>query len=97
MTQADAEFHRIIVAASGNGAAERVFNQLEPFARTFITLTSPTVEVGGIICQHQGILDALVVADGELASQRAREHQLSVRAAFFESQDGVVGALEAEE
>jgi len=96
MTGADAEFHRIIVAASGNGAAERVFDQLEPFARTFITLTSPTVEVGGIICQHQGILDALVDGDGELAAQRAREHQLSVRRAFFDTDDGVARAHEAE-
>ncbi|MEL6980793.1 MAG: GntR family transcriptional regulator [Actinomycetota bacterium] len=83
MTAADAEFHRIIAHASGNQTVERVFGQLEPFARTFITLTSPHVEVDGILSQPGGILDALVARDPELASQRARDHQLSVRQAFF--------------
>lgn len=83
MTESDAEFHRIIARASGNEAVERVFGQLEPFARTFITLTSPNVELEGIIHQHGGILDALIARDPRLAADRARAHQLSVRAAFF--------------
>ena len=94
MSKADAEFHRMIVAASGNGAAQRVFNQLEPFARTFITLTLPTVEISGILAQHHGILEALVARDAELAAQRAREHQLSVRELFFNS---AIQALEIEQ
>lgn len=97
MSKADAEFHRMIVASSGNGAAERVFGQLEPFARTFITLTLPNVDVSGILNQHHGILEALVARDAELAAKRAREHQLSVRAAFFDSGDVVAGAAEADE
>ncbi len=87
MSKADASFHRIIVAASGNGAAERVFSQLEPFARTFITLTLPNVNVQSILDQHHGILEALVARDSELAAKRAREHQLSVREAFFAADD----------
>lgn len=83
MTEADAEFHRIIVRASGNSAIERVFGQLEPFARTFITLTSPDVELDGILRQHHGILAALEARDSDLAAERARAHQLSVRKAFF--------------
>ncbi len=83
MTAADAQFHLLISRASGNQAVERVFGQLEPFARTFITLTSPNVEVEGILRQHEGILDALVARDPVLASERARDHQLSVREAFF--------------
>ena len=94
MSKADAAFHRMIVAASGNGAAERVFSQLEPFARTFITLTLPSVDVGEILAQHHGILDALVARDAELAAKRAREHQLSVRAAFFTSDELFDGAKE---
>lgn len=83
MTEADAEFHRIIAHASGNEAIERVFGQLEPFARTFITLTSPNVEVAGILRQHEGILEALIERDPVRAADRARSHQLSVREAFF--------------
>ena len=41
MTQADARFHRIIAETSSNQAIAHVFDQLEPFARTFITLTLP--------------------------------------------------------
>ncbi len=84
MTRADTKFHTIIAVASGNEAVERVFAQLEPFARTFLTLTSPKVESGDILCQHQGILDALVDRDADLAERRARDHQLSVRAALFD-------------
>lgn len=87
MTEADARFHQIIADASGNGAVRRVFGQLEPFARTFITLTSPDVELEGILQQHEGILEALVSGDGDLAACRAHDHQLSVRKAFFEGSD----------
>lgn len=89
MTQADAEFHRIIATASGNNAVVRVFGQLEPFARTFITLTSPNVELDGILRQHEGILEALNARDADLAAERARDHQLSVRATFFASPNAV--------
>lgn len=41
MTQADARFHRLIASTSQNKAIQHVFDQLEPFARTFITLTLP--------------------------------------------------------
>ena len=87
MTAADAEFHRLVARASGNEAIERVFGQLEPFARTFITLTSPNVEVSGILDQHGAILDALEARDGERAADLARSHQLSVRQAFFVDRD----------
>lgn len=87
MTEADARFHQIIAEASGNGAVRRVFGQLEPFARTFITLTSPDVELEGILQQHEGILEALISGDADLAACRAHDHQLSVRKAFFEGSD----------
>lgn len=89
MTEADAEFHRIIAYESGNEAIERVFSQLEPFARTYITLTSPNVELGGILREHGGILDALAAKDANLAAERARAHQLSVRNAFFDESGAV--------
>lgn len=85
MSRADADFHHAIARASGNGAVERVFSQLDPFARTFITLTSPKVQIERILSQHQGILEALGQRDGDLAAERARDHQLSVRDAFFGS------------
>lgn len=93
MTQADARFHQIIADASGNGAVRRVFGQLEPFGRTFITLTSPDVELDDILQQHEGILEALIAGDADLAARRAHDHQLCVRQAFFERSDEDTNAV----
>lgn len=84
MTQADAEFHRLIAATSANQAIQHVFDQLEPFARTFITLTLPKANVKSIIGEHKLILDALEKHDASLAAKRAREHQLNVGALLSE-------------
>lgn len=80
MAQADAHFHRLIATTSANQAIQHVFDQLEPFARTFITLTLPTANVKSIIAEHKLILDALELRDASLAARRAREHQLNVGA-----------------
>jgi DNA-binding GntR family transcriptional regulator len=78
MTQADAHFHRLIAVASGNATILQSFDRLEPFARTFITLTIPAVNLKSIIAEHKLILDALEMRDAPLAATRAREHQLAV-------------------
>lgn len=82
MTQADAHFHRIIALNSDNQAVVRVFDQLEPFARTFITLTLPNTDVGAVVGEHEMILAAIRDGDANLAAQRARIHQLNVSALF---------------
>ena len=82
VTQADARFHRIIVATSQNKAIQQVFDQLEPFARTFITLTLPKADVSSIIAEHGSILAALEAGDAARAAECAREHQLNVSALF---------------
>ena len=94
MSQADAQFHRLIVGACGNEAVERVFAQLDPFARTFITLTSPNVTLDGILQQHEGILQALVAGDGDLAAERAHAHQCHVRSIFFDDEEVLEGLEE---
>lgn len=82
LTRADAQFHRIIATASANRAVQRVFDQLEPFARTFITLTLPDIDLDIIMSEHRGILSALRARDADLASSRARLHQLGISALF---------------
>lgn len=82
MTQADARFHRIIADTSANHAIQHVFDQLEPFARTFITLTLPRVDIGSIIGEHQQILEALERRDAAGAAAAARAHQRNVSALF---------------
>jgi DNA-binding GntR family transcriptional regulator len=78
VTEADVRFHHLIAEASENHALERAFDQLAPFARTFITLTLPDVDVRGIVLEHRPILDALRAHDAEGAAEAARAHQLSV-------------------
>ncbi|WP_139980244.1 GntR family transcriptional regulator [Nocardioides litoris] len=82
MTQADARFHRLIATTSGNKAIQHVFDQLEPFARTFITLTLPKVNHSSIVTEHKLILEALEVGDVSAAARHARDHQLNVSALF---------------
>jgi DNA-binding GntR family transcriptional regulator len=78
VTEADVRFHELIVATSNNQALERTFQQLAPFARTFITLTLPDVDVRGIVLEHRLILDALRDRDSERAADAARTHQCHV-------------------
>ena len=78
VTQADVRFHELIVQTSANHALERTFDQLAPFARTFITLTLPDVDVRGIVLEHRPILDALRNRDGARAADAARMHQCHV-------------------
>jgi DNA-binding GntR family transcriptional regulator len=93
MTQADARFHRIIAQTSSNQAITHVFDQLEPFARTFITLTLPTADVGSIIAEHRRILRALEKGEAALAAKHARDHQLNVSALFRDHFE--IGAADA--
>jgi DNA-binding GntR family transcriptional regulator len=78
VTEADVRFHHLIAQASGNYALERAFEQLAPFARTFITLTLPDVDVREIVLEHRPILAALRARDADAAAEAARAHQLSV-------------------
>lgn len=84
VTDADVRFHELIVQASGNGALEQTFSQLAPFARTFLTLTLPDVDVREIVLEHQEILDALTAREPERAAAVARRHQLNVRALMLD-------------
>ena len=59
-----------------------MFDQLDPFARTFITLTLPGVDVTTIIAEHGLILEALEQGDAGLAASCARAHQLNVSVLF---------------
>jgi DNA-binding GntR family transcriptional regulator len=78
VTDADVRFHELIADASENHALERAFDQLAPFARTFITLTLPGVDVHDIVLQHRPILAALRAHDADAAAAAARDHQLAV-------------------
>jgi DNA-binding GntR family transcriptional regulator len=84
---ADAKFHATIAEASDNSAVVRVFEQLEPFARTFITFSLPNVDVSVILREHREIIEALESGDPERSADAARNHQLSVRRLVLQAQE----------
>jgi DNA-binding GntR family transcriptional regulator len=71
---ADARFHGRIVALASNGTLERVWQNLEPFSRTFISLVVPGADRHRIAGLHDPILAALRRRDPELAVDALRRH-----------------------
>lgn len=71
---ADALFHGRIVEISGNTTLKRVWQRLEPFSRTYITLVSPGADRHRIADLHQPILDALRVRDERRAADALNHH-----------------------
>jgi len=71
---ADAAFHGLIVARSGNGTLARVWDRLEPFSRTYISLAIPGADQDRIVGLHAGVLDALRGRDTARADAAIRHH-----------------------
>ena len=71
---ADASFPGRIVEISGNAMLRRVWQQLEPFSRTYITLVAPGADRHRIADMHQPILDALRARDAGRAAGALGHH-----------------------
>ena len=71
---ADAVFHGLIVEISGNAMLRRVWQQLEPFSRTYITMVAPGVDRHRVADLHQPILDALRVRDARRVAAALEHH-----------------------
>ncbi|HEX5827849.1 MAG TPA: GntR family transcriptional regulator [Candidatus Limnocylindrales bacterium] len=71
---ADTAFHAFIVGRSGNGTLLRVWDRLEPFSRTYISLAIPGADQERIVALHAGILDALRGRDAARADAAIRHH-----------------------
>lgn len=71
---ADALFHGRIVEISGNTTLKRVWQRLEPFSRTYITLVAPGADRHRIADLHQPILDALRGRDERRAAGALNHH-----------------------
>ena len=81
---ADALFHGRIVEISGNAMLRRVWQQLEPFSRTYITLVAPGADRHRIADMHQPILDALRARDAGRAVG-ALDHHYTAAGAMLEN------------
>jgi DNA-binding GntR family transcriptional regulator len=65
---ANSQFHTLVIAASGNQTVQRLWEILEPFARTYLTATAPGAE------RHVAIVDALASGDEDRAAEQMRVH-----------------------
>jgi DNA-binding FadR family transcriptional regulator len=74
----NSRFHGRIAEESLNTPLLRVYTQLEPFAKTYVSATLPRPDLDVMLAQHDSIIDGLASRDAELAARAARDHQLHV-------------------
>jgi DNA-binding GntR family transcriptional regulator len=79
-SSADSAFHAAIVEVARNAVLSRQWEQLQPHARTFISLTLPSSDRGPVADRHVPILDALERRDPQAAAQAMHDHLSEVAA-----------------
>jgi DNA-binding GntR family transcriptional regulator len=73
-SQANAQFHATIVRAARNPTLERQWSFLEPFSRTYISVSQPGLDLRALSDRHVPILDALRARDGAAAAAAMHQH-----------------------
>jgi DNA-binding GntR family transcriptional regulator len=73
-SQANASFHATIVRASRNTLLERQWSFLEPYSRTYLTVSQPGLDLLALSERHVPILDALRARDGDAAAEAMHRH-----------------------
>ena len=73
-SQANASFHATIVRAARNATLERQWSFLEPYSRTYLTVSQPGLDLQALSERHVPILDALRARDGDAAAEAMNRH-----------------------
>jgi DNA-binding GntR family transcriptional regulator len=73
-SQANASFHATIVRAARNPTLERQWQMLEPYSRTYLTVSRPGIDLVFLSDRHVPILNALRSRDPAAAAQAMQEH-----------------------
>jgi DNA-binding GntR family transcriptional regulator len=73
-SQANAQFHATIVRAARNATLERQWSFLEPFSRTYISVSQPGLDLRALSDRHIPILDALRARNGDAAAEAMHQH-----------------------
>jgi DNA-binding GntR family transcriptional regulator len=73
-SQANASFHATIVRAARNPTLERQWSFLEPYSRTYLTVSQPGIDLLALSERHVPILEALRARDGEAAAAAMHQH-----------------------
>jgi DNA-binding GntR family transcriptional regulator len=81
----DARFHRLIVAAAGNGRLLELWESLQVEARTAITALRVGMDPAEVAALHDPILDALRRQDAAAAGREIRRHVEDFGRRFIEA------------
>lgn len=73
-SQANASFHATIVRAARNATLERQWQLLEPFSRTYLTVSQPGLDLLALSERHIPILEALRARDPDAAAAAMHQH-----------------------
>ena len=73
-SQANASFHATIVHAARNATLERQWSFLEPYSRTYLTVSQPGTDLLALSERHVPILEALRARDAEAAAAAMHQH-----------------------
>jgi DNA-binding GntR family transcriptional regulator len=79
-SQANASFHATIVRAARNSTLERQWRMLEPFSRTYLTVSRPGVDLVHLSERHVPILDALRRREPGAAAEAMHDHLMGAAA-----------------
>jgi DNA-binding GntR family transcriptional regulator len=73
-SQADVAFHAAVARGARNATLERQWSFLEPYSRTYVTVSRPGTDLVAVAKQHLPVLDALKARDAERAAAAMEEH-----------------------
>jgi DNA-binding GntR family transcriptional regulator len=71
---ADAALHGAIARGSRNATLERQWTFLEPYSRTFITISRPGTDLVALAEEHLPLLEAMRARDGKRAARAMHDH-----------------------
>jgi DNA-binding GntR family transcriptional regulator len=83
-SRANASFHATIVRAARNATLERQWRLLEPFSRTYLTVSRPGIDLVLLSDRHVPILDALRRHEPDAAAEAMHEHLMGAAALLKE-------------
>jgi DNA-binding GntR family transcriptional regulator len=75
-SQANASSHSTVVRAARNRTLERQWQMLEPYSRTYLTVSRPGIDLVHLSDRHVPVLDALRRRDRAKAAKAMEEHLL---------------------
>lgn len=85
-SQANASFHATIVRAARNVTLERQWQMLEPYSRTYLTVSRPGIDLEHLSDRHLPILEALERHDPTAAANAMHEHLMGAADLLMEDQ-----------